>query len=241
MYIYSITNNINNKKYVGKCERPSNKSNYYFGSGLLINSAIKKYGKENFTKEILEDNLTKENICEREIYWIKILNTNSKYGYNLTDGGDGINNPSEEIRKKLSELGKKRIGELNNRYGSKLTEEHIQILRDVNSGKKMSEEVKQKISIKKKGFKMSDETKKKMSENRIGKKLPEHIRKKMSENKPNKIKVVKIDKKTKIVLCVYESLKLASLDSGVKIPNISMCINKKLKSSGGFIWEKVID
>jgi len=241
MYIYLITNKINNKKYVGKCEERPDKSKYYFGSGNQIKLAIKKYGKKNFTKEILEENLTKENICEREIYWIKELNTHSKIGYNLTDGGDGIRNPSEEIRKKLSDLGKQRIGNLNNRYGSKLTEEHKEILRKVNLNKKLSQETKEKISNKKKGFKMSDENKKKMSENRIGKKLPEHIRINMCKNKPNKIKVAKIDKKTKMILCVYESLKMASLDSGVKIPNISMCLNKKLKSSGGFIWEKVID
>jgi group I intron endonuclease len=241
MYIYLITNKINNKKYIGKCEKLPNKTNYYFGSGIAIKSAIKKYGKENFTKEILEENLTKENICEREIYWIKELNTHSEIGYNLTDGGDGILNLSEKMRKKLSDLGKQRIGNLNNRYGSKLTDEHKEILRKINLGRKLSQETKEKISNKKKGFKVSDQTKKKMSENRIGKKLSEDIKINMSKNKPNKIKVVKIDKKTKNILSVYESLKMASLDSGVKIPNISMCINKKLKSSGGFIWVKVID
>ena len=52
--IYKVTNVINNKWHIGKDSK-----NYkgYLGSGLTIKAAIKKYGKENFVKEILE-------ICE---------------------------------------------------------------------------------------------------------------------------------------------------------------------------------
>ena len=50
-YVYEITNKINNKKYIGKhTARLIN--NKYYGSGLAIKRAIKKYGKENFKKEI---------------------------------------------------------------------------------------------------------------------------------------------------------------------------------------------
>lgn len=45
MYIYLTTNTINGKKYIGMCTRDDD---WYFGSGKLIKSAIKKYGKENF-------------------------------------------------------------------------------------------------------------------------------------------------------------------------------------------------
>lgn len=239
MYIYLITNKINNKKYVGKCEKLPNKTNNYFGSGIAIKSAIKKYGKENFTKEILEENLIKENICEREIYWIKELNTHSEIGYNLTDGGDGIRNPSPKIRKRLSDLGKTRIGTFNSRYGSKLTEEHKEILRKVNLDKKLSKETKEKISNKKKGFKMSDTTRKKMSENRLGKKLPDHIRINMKRNRPNKISVYKIDKKTKQIISKYNSIGDAANDNKISSSGISSCINGKAKSAGGFIWQKI--
>ena len=47
MEIYKITNLINNKIYIGK---DTTSDPNYFGSGLLINRAFKKYGKENFTK-----------------------------------------------------------------------------------------------------------------------------------------------------------------------------------------------
>lgn len=50
--IYQITNNINGKIYIGKHETFKIDDNY-FGSGIKIQAAIKKYGLENFTKTIL--------------------------------------------------------------------------------------------------------------------------------------------------------------------------------------------
>ena len=50
MQIYKITNLINGKIYIGQ---DSNDRLDYFGSGLLIKRAIKKYGKENFNKQII--------------------------------------------------------------------------------------------------------------------------------------------------------------------------------------------
>jgi hypothetical protein len=70
MIIYKITNLINNKIYVGKDSKNDPK---YLGSGLYINRAIKKYGKENFKKEILEYCDNSQELNEREIFWISEL------------------------------------------------------------------------------------------------------------------------------------------------------------------------
>jgi hypothetical protein len=98
MIIYKITNLINNKIYVGKDKNDDPK---YYGSGILIKKAIKKYGKQNFKKKIIEqiDNIKLFN--EKEVYWIKKLNSKVPNGYNLTDGGDGVINPPKNIIKKM--------------------------------------------------------------------------------------------------------------------------------------------
>jgi hypothetical protein len=57
-YIYLTINLINNKKYIGQRKLPCNISHYkkdkYLGSGTILFNAIKKYGRENFKKEILD-------------------------------------------------------------------------------------------------------------------------------------------------------------------------------------------
>jgi group I intron endonuclease len=63
--IYKITNKLNNKIYVGK-----HKTDFilddYFGSGLLLKRAIEKHGRENFTREILFECKTEEEMNQKE-------------------------------------------------------------------------------------------------------------------------------------------------------------------------------
>lgn len=83
----------NGKCYIGitkqTLERRSQNGEGYSTQRVFYN-AIKKYGWNNFKHEILEDNLTHNEACEREIYYISMFKSNqSKYGYNTTSGGDG--------------------------------------------------------------------------------------------------------------------------------------------------------
>jgi hypothetical protein len=99
MEIYKITNLLNSKIYIGK-DTKSNPN--YYGSGSIIKRSIKKYGIENFTKEIIDRAETKEELAEKEKYWISYFNsTNKDIGYNISSGGDGgdtiSNNPNREI------------------------------------------------------------------------------------------------------------------------------------------------
>jgi DNA-directed RNA polymerase subunit RPC12/RpoP len=104
MVIYKTTNLLDNKIYIGQ---DSNNNPNYYGSGKVLCYKIKKYGKENFKKEILEFCETKEQLNEREIYWIaKLKSTDRKIGYNLTFGGQ--NGWTDEMRLKLRET-KKRL------------------------------------------------------------------------------------------------------------------------------------
>ena len=82
--IYKITNTINGKYYIGK-HQTKNLEDGYMGSGRLIKAAIKKYGVENFIKEILHvfDNEQEMNQKEKELVVL------SEMSYNLCEGGKG--------------------------------------------------------------------------------------------------------------------------------------------------------
>ena len=102
MIVYLITNiTEKHKPYVGILVN-ENKFKHYWGSGQYIKLAIKKHGKESFKKEILESGITDhKTLCEREKYWIKFYNSKDPNGYNLTDGGDGLLNPTKEVRQRM--------------------------------------------------------------------------------------------------------------------------------------------
>lgn len=101
MEIYKITNILNSKIYIGK-DTKSNPN--YHGSGAIIKKAIEKYGIQNFTKEVIDKAETKEELSEKEKYWILHFNSTDKnIGYNISNGGDGgdtiSNNPNKKIIK----------------------------------------------------------------------------------------------------------------------------------------------
>jgi len=86
MIVYEIRNKINGKSYIG--QRSANELGSYWGSGKLIKLAIQKYGKNNFERFILERCSSKDELNEREKYWIDEKQTRVR-GYNLTEGGTG--------------------------------------------------------------------------------------------------------------------------------------------------------
>ena len=103
--IYKITNNINGKIYIGQAKNTKERFKSHCKSCVtdcLIDYAINKYGKENFSVEIIESQI--ENYNEREKFWIKELDCKVPKGYNITDGGDtppiyyGINHPNSAIK-----------------------------------------------------------------------------------------------------------------------------------------------
>jgi group I intron endonuclease len=85
MIIYKTTNLINGKIYIGQ---DSNNDPDYLGSGIALKRAIRKYGKINFNKETLDFCNNKDELNEREIYWInEFKSTDKKIGYNISKGG----------------------------------------------------------------------------------------------------------------------------------------------------------
>ena len=100
-YIYCFTCKTTGKKYIGQTYHGSRRCQAANYTGCVkFYNAIKKYGWEDFTKSILEDNLTIDEANEKEEYYIKLYNT-IEDGYNLKTGG--FNNLfSEESKEKMS-------------------------------------------------------------------------------------------------------------------------------------------
>jgi group I intron endonuclease len=155
MIIYKTTNLINNKFYIGQ---DINNNPKYFGSGKLLKTAIKKYGIENFIKEIIEICIDESHMDEREIYWISKLNaTNRNIAYNICEGGRSYRSMK---------------GENNPMFGRKLSEESKELIREKRKLQKMSDEQKNILKLKWTGE----------GNPNFGKKLPEETIEKMKKS-----------------------------------------------------------
>ena len=96
-FIYKITNKINGKSYIGQTIQNVKERFYQHCAtkcsqailNMVIHKAINKYGKSNFTIEVIEE-VESTNLNDRERYWIKYYDSYNN-GYNSTEGGqDGI-------------------------------------------------------------------------------------------------------------------------------------------------------
>ncbi len=154
--IYIIQNLLNNKLYVGqtnnlkrriknhRCDTKTHKYN------SLLHAAIRKYGWNNFKVIEIEQWETLADINEAEKFWIEFFRTNINkfgldYGYNLTEGGEGVPGRKPSV-KTIESLRQRSIG---NNWGSKVvhTDEFKAQIGKRYKGKKLSDEHKKKVSI----------------------------------------------------------------------------------------------
>jgi|TARA_Y100000310_G_scaffold155315_1_gene154796 group I intron endonuclease len=191
LQIYITTNLINGKQYIGLHSK-NNKS--YLGSGTLLLKAIKKYGKENFSKEILEetDNIIKANELER--YYIKKYNAvEDDNFYNLSYGGEAISGRkhSKLIKKQISES-KKKCYENNDELRYKTG--------NANRGKSMPDTTRKALLKSITGREISEETRINMRSAAIkrydidGKEYPELINMKTGEIIPSGKNINRLEK-----------------------------------------------
>ena len=91
-YIYKATNKINGKSYVGQtCDfhsRVGQHQRCYEKEDCDFHRAIKEFGFDNFSWEIIETCESEDRACELEKYYIEKFNT-YRDGYNMTKGGKG--------------------------------------------------------------------------------------------------------------------------------------------------------
>lgn len=146
-YIYETTCIPTGKKYIGmhKWNGESIDPNY-FGSGLRILRAIEKYGKKNFTCKILEWCASREELLEREAYYISEVRAPiSEEYYNIQDGGCGGHSEYYKqpiTQKMLDALEAGRHLPASEKQRKQLAERRRGILVSESTRKKLSEAVK---------------------------------------------------------------------------------------------------
>jgi len=157
------------KKYVGQSIRSldvrwaEHCGDARANSGLVIHQAIRKYGSDSFTLEILKEVGTQAELDFYESFYIRLLNTKVPHGYNLTEGGEGCKGHShpcsEETKKKISKIHKGKVLSLE-------TRQKISVARKGKPngwlGKKHSESARYHMSLSHIGKSLSIETRQKL-------------------------------------------------------------------------------
>lgn len=159
MIIYSATNKLNGKKYIGQTSQTLNaRIRHHLRSaelkryGTYFHRALLKYGSNSFEWEIIEICNSRE-ANKKEKYYIYKFDTFVN-GYNMTLGGMGNSN-----------IG----GENHPMFGKHHSDETKQKLRDFNLGKKLSKKTRKRISAGLVGRVCSEETRMKLSKAHSGK------------------------------------------------------------------------
>lgn len=199
--------------------------------------AIQKYGWDNFHHNILFENLSADDAKEKEKYLIAKYNTtDSKFGYNITDGGEGANglHHSEETKRILHE---KNSGINHPWTGKHHTEESKRKMSDAlkgkytgeksyHYGKKKSLESRMKMSASKKG--------KPILKNR-GREISQETREKLSHSQPSSKSVIQFDFEGN---CVNKFHSIGEANRKTKISESAIsgsCLGKAYQA-GGFLW-----
>lgn len=227
IYMYTFPNG---KRYVGKTKRTLSKRQRYNFTGYerctVLWKAIQKYGIENIEQEILfENDMTDKNAARLEQVCIALFKvncnrfSNPKFGYNLTDGGDGLAgwHPDES---RLAELKAQMYEFAEMRRGTHPSEETRRKQSEAKIGKKrgpMSESTKQKISQANSRANMSEET---------------HIRRSNSKKK----QVIAIHNITQERI-VFDSCEDAAQYFGVRTSTVSRWCKKLRKPSVNYNFD----
>lgn len=137
--IYKITNLLNGKIYIGQSKDIYNRYHQHHKyeyknenrSNFHLYQAIKKYGLNNFSIEVIEL-CPQDELNEKEIYWIKYYNS-FEQGYNMTLGGSSlspkIHSEETEIkRQQTREKTQSLMGE--NHPRAKLTNDEVLAIRN---------------------------------------------------------------------------------------------------------------
>jgi group I intron endonuclease len=165
-----VTNQVNGKIYIGKttrtlaqrkaahlCDARKNK-NYTFYR------ALRKYGFDNFSWEIIDSCSLIDDLIASEIRHIAEYKSHGPLGYNETDGGEGVLGMVFSTKTKIKRsaavsgdknpmFGSHRVGKENPFYGRRHSQQSIEKMRAARIGKSPSADTRKKLSAAKMGAK----------------------------------------------------------------------------------------
>lgn len=168
MVIYVITHVTTGRQYVGQtvkkgkhrwrehCNAGRGTSDQTYNYSMYITNAMRKYGIEAFTFEIIEVCGSEQELDERESFWIKKLGTLEPNGFNLREGPLGMVGVkiAPSVGRKISKANKGRVKGPEWRAalsvshtGKVLTEEHCINIGNAVRGRKDSDETRLKKSL----------------------------------------------------------------------------------------------
>jgi group I intron endonuclease len=146
--IYLLINEIDEKIYVGQTRRGVTRRKLEHikdsekGSRHRLHTAMRKWGSNHFTISTIARVKTREESDREERFWIDTLHTNDpKIGYNMTLGGDGVDDPTGEVAKKIAAATKKYLSvpEHNSSYRKDVsTDEIVHLYEEGWSGKEIA-------------------------------------------------------------------------------------------------------
>lgn len=220
-YVYQTYNNLNNKFYIGQHAKPEFDKNYY-GSGIRIVRAVKKYGKENFTVSVVCWCKDHDALNRMEEFVVGAYLGNEKC-YNIGSGGGS---PFK---------------------GRRRTQAEIENIRKHLTGRPVTQEHRDKQS---KTMKMLYQNNPEMSEKirtrMIGKKHTSESKKNMSVGQTGKKKTYKtgLSHSCKPVKCVetgsiYKALTIAAREMKISKCAISNVLTGRSKKAHGYHFEYV--
>ena len=215
-YIYLTTNLINGKKYIG-LHKSNQFDDSYYGSGKALKFALKKYGKENFSVDVLCWCDSLDDLVKKEVELLKEFNCKaSDEYYNLIDSPysgimhlplyhpdriEFVNKQRQQTIElwKNEEFRNKRIKEFRSRKLSQKTKDRISYIQKQNwqdpdykermlrSRSPITDEQRQKMSASKLGKSFTESHKEKISKSLINKPKSKEHSNKINKN-PEKIK-----------------------------------------------------